>query len=228
LQPIATPQALGMAGWAAATFVFSTYLAQWYGTYGTASTLWPFILAFGGLGQFASAMWAFRARDTITTVMNTMWGSFWLALGLYWWVATSANTGEAYNIYSRIESYGIWQVPLAVFTWSACIASLFRDLSLTAILFLMATGSSLNIIGWFAPSETVVKVASYFWIVASICMWYRVTGHLLADSRKENMLPMYRQPGLGRKNRNQGPDNDNRTQWVAPYREPGVMQGSEW
>ena len=35
-----------------------------------------------GLAQFIAGIKGFEARDTLVTVVNTMWGSFWLAIGI--------------------------------------------------------------------------------------------------------------------------------------------------
>jgi succinate-acetate transporter protein len=35
-----------------------------------------------GLAQFIAGIKGFEARDTLVTVINTMWGAFWLAIGI--------------------------------------------------------------------------------------------------------------------------------------------------
>src|SRR5437763_8803883 len=82
LQPIAAPSILGLFGFAGSTFVVAANLAGWYGTSTSGQHLFPFALAFGGIAQFAAAMWAYRARDAIATAMHGMWGSFWIAYGI--------------------------------------------------------------------------------------------------------------------------------------------------
>ena len=43
-----------------------------------------------GLAQFIAGIKGFEARDTLVTVINTMWGSFWIAIGiLYAFVVSS-------------------------------------------------------------------------------------------------------------------------------------------
>jgi succinate-acetate transporter protein len=218
LQPIATPQALGLAAWASSTFIFSTYLADWYGNPATGPQLWPFILAFGGFGQFAAGMWSFRSRDTLSSVIHTMWGSYWLALGIYYaFTAFSLSTNPLPERWSNIESFAIWQVPLAAFTWAAAIASLFRDWTFMTITGTMAIGSTITIIGWFVPSTALIKIAAYFWIVSSVIMWYRVLVHFMTETTgKENLLPLHRHPN----------NKDHlRNGFTVPYREPGVISG---
>ena len=49
--------------------------------------------------------------------------------------------------------------------------SLFRDWYSMSTLALVATGSTLSVVGWFAPSEAVVKIAS-----VSYGTWYTLIG----------------------------------------------------
>ena len=44
--------------------------------------LFPFAAMFGGVAQFAAAMWSYRARDALATAMFGMFGSFWVAYGI--------------------------------------------------------------------------------------------------------------------------------------------------
>src|SRR5579862_5422831 len=76
LQPIAAPSILGLFGFAAATFMVSTYLAGWYHTANAPAYLFPFAAMFGGLAQFIAGLWCYRARDGIGTAMHGMWGAF--------------------------------------------------------------------------------------------------------------------------------------------------------
>src|SRR3954468_14976934 len=84
LQPIAAPSILGLFGFAGATFMVAANLAGWYGNTGSGVFLFPFAAVFGGVAQFAAALWGYRARDGIATAMHGMWGSFWMAYGILW------------------------------------------------------------------------------------------------------------------------------------------------
>ena len=72
LQPIAAPSILGLFGFAGATFIVGARLAGWYGTPASGEFLFPFAITFGGIAQFAAAMWAYRARDGLATAMHVL------------------------------------------------------------------------------------------------------------------------------------------------------------
>jgi uncharacterized protein len=84
LQPIAAPSILGLLGFAVATFMVAAHVAGWYGTPQTPTILAPFAAAFGGVAQFAAAMWSYKARDGVGTGMHGAWGSFWIGYGVLW------------------------------------------------------------------------------------------------------------------------------------------------
>jgi len=204
--------------------VFGSYLASWYGDDYTGNSFWPFLTFLGGVGQFAAGMWSFRGRDTLSSVIHTMWGSYWIATGVFYALRVPGNV--PISPYSNIDAFAIWQVPLAAFTWAACIATLFRDWTMMLILGTMATGSTLSVIGWFASSSGVIKAGAYLWLISSALMWYRVTAYFLTETtHKEHLLPLFRHPH-DRHGRNKNIEAGNH-EWVVPYREAGVVAG-EW
>lgn len=84
LKPIAPPAALGLAGFAGSTFVAASWIAQWWGSTSSPTIFFPFVGVFGGVAQFIAGLYGFSARDTLLTVVNTMWGSFWIAAAILW------------------------------------------------------------------------------------------------------------------------------------------------
>jgi hypothetical protein len=109
LQPIAPPAALGLAGFAASTWITSSYIANWWGNSESPTIFFPFVSnflrsrghdkrktasprfpcslsskvgIFGGLAQFIAGLFGYKARDSLVTVINTMWGAFWISIGI--------------------------------------------------------------------------------------------------------------------------------------------------
>jgi succinate-acetate transporter protein len=117
LQPIAPPAALGLAGFAGSTWITASWIANWWGSPDSPSIFFPFVAFFGGLAQFIAGLYGFHARDTLVSVINTMWGSFWISVGLlYLLVATKVL--PSHSIYTQFPELASWFVILAVFTWS--------------------------------------------------------------------------------------------------------------
>lgn len=82
LRPIAPPAALGLAGFSGSTFIGSMYIAEWWGNKESPIIFFPFVMLWGGLGQFIAGFFGYHARDTLATIVHVLWGSFWLSIGL--------------------------------------------------------------------------------------------------------------------------------------------------
>jgi len=200
LQPIAPPAALGLAGFAGSTWITSSYIANWWGNPESPTIFFPFVGLFGGLAQFIAGLYGFKARDTLVTVINTMWGSFWISIGvLYAFVAAGAL--EPHEVHTHFPELASWFVILCVFTWSGALAATARDIVLSVCLFSLAIGSTIACC-MFAyngrPITTAdtsasgdsltggvtmgMKAASYFWMLSALCAWWRVTVYLVEEA----------------------------------------------
>ncbi|KAI8816623.1 uncharacterized protein EV422DRAFT_544993 [Fimicolochytrium jonesii] len=193
LKPVAPPSALGLASYASAVFVTGTWLAAWYGDNTTPFMLWPFILCFGGFGQFGAGMWSFNARDTLATVFHTMWGSFWIAISLYLaFIHPQVDPALADGRYEYNDAWAIWMVPLSAITYVLTAAALFRDLVWAGTLFTLATGALFGVLGWFIHEPALVKLTGYLWIASSLFALYRVALFLFHEAvPQRDLLPRF-------------------------------------
>jgi len=214
LRPIAAPAALGLAGFAGATFITASWMARWWGDSASPGTFFPFVLFFGGLAQFVAAYKGFDARDTLTTVIHGLVGSFYLAFGLLFFDFTGAGA-SAVSFDSHNPEIASWFVVLTFFSYSAAFASFSRDLTTTAIWGFFAIGSTIGC-SLYASDATGVrsgmKAAAYFWLISAFLAWWRVTVFLVEESfgakgTTETFFPIFRTerektspllvPGLG-------------------------------
>ncbi|KAJ3009660.1 hypothetical protein HKX48_007813 [Thoreauomyces humboldtii] len=218
LTPIAAPSALGLAAFASSTFIVATWLASWYGNELTPFALWPFLLTFGGFGQFAAGMWSFNSRDTLATVFHTMWGAFWIAVSLSLAVIhPDAAVGGIVNRYAYNDAWAIWMVPLAILTYVLTAAATFRDLIWASSLFTLATGSLLGVLGWFISETAILKLMGYFWIVSSALATYRVALYVLHEANpKREVLPRFAH------SRHHAAQDKG---YASGFHEPGVVAG---
>lgn len=92
LRPIAPPAALGLAGFAGSTWIVASYIAQWWGDLSSPPIFFPFVMLWGGLAQFIAGLFGYHARDTLVTVINVLWGSFWLSLGVQQLLVVSSHS----------------------------------------------------------------------------------------------------------------------------------------
>ncbi|KAK8061519.1 hypothetical protein PG994_007885 [Apiospora phragmitis] len=187
-------RALGLAGFSGSTFIVASYIANWRGNAESPIIFFPFVGIFGGLAQFIAVLYGFQARDTLVTVINIMWGSFWMAIGiLYAFVAAKAL--EPHQVHTQFPELAIWFVVLCVFTWSCTLAATARDMVLTACLFSLAVGSTIACCmfaynggtgsasgdGLHGGVTRGMKAASYFWMLSALLAWLRVTVYLVEE-----------------------------------------------
>lgn len=90
LRPIAPPGALGLAGFAGSTWITASWIAAWWGSPDSPTVFFPFITFWGGLSQFIAGLHGYAARDALVTVINTMWGAFWMSTGLLYLLVVSS------------------------------------------------------------------------------------------------------------------------------------------
>lgn len=201
LQPVAAPSILGLFGFAGATFMVAGNLAGWYGNNATPLVLFPFVLVFGGLAQFLAGMWSYRARDGVATAMHGLWGSFWLAYGLYnVFVVTRllpplevTPTPAGTSAIGRTVQlgFGWWFIVLAAITFAGALAALARNLALSLVLMTLAAGSAILAIAWVTPySVGVQQAGGDVLAAAAVIAFYTATALMLESSFQRRILPV--------------------------------------
>jgi uncharacterized protein len=187
LQPVAAPSILGLFGFAGATFMVAANMAGWYGDSESALYVFPFAATFGGIAQFAAAMWAYRARDGIATAMHGMWGSFWLAFGLLWGLdAVGALTLPS----GTFPAFGYWFLVLAVITACGAAAATFENLSLTSVLATLAVGSAFAAVYFLAGGSGWKEASGWVLLASSWLAAYTATSMMLEGAAGRVILPL--------------------------------------
>jgi uncharacterized protein len=194
LQPIAAPSILGLFGLAGALMMVGAWQAGWYGNAATPVTLFPFVMAFGGLAQFLAAMWSYRARDGLATAVHGTWGSFWLAFGLMFVLlgfgAFPVLLAPAIGVSN--PGFGFWFVVLCVITALCAIAALAENLALSAMLWLLTFASAFTAAGFFAGSTWSMRVGGWLFVLAAIAALYVAAALMFEGGFGRSLLPIAR------------------------------------
>ncbi len=194
LQPVAAPSILGLYGFAGATFIVASNLAGWWGNGTSAQYLFPFAAFFGGMAQLLAGMWAYRARDGLATAMHGTWGAFWLGYGLlFLLVTTGALTVPA----GAFVALGYWFIVLAAITWAGAAAALYESVALTAVLTLLAAGSTFAAIGYTLGQSWAQTTAGWLFVCSAIVAWYVATAMMLQSTRGKAVLPVGKREPAG-------------------------------
>jgi succinate-acetate transporter protein len=187
LQPVAAPSILGLYGFAGATFIVASNLAGWWGDGTSAEYLFPFAAFFGGMAQLLAGMWAYRARDGLATAMHGTWGAFWLGYGLLFLLVT---TGALTLPAGAFVALGYWFIVLAAITWAGAAAAAYESVALTAVLALLAAGSTFAAIGYTLGESWALTTAGWLFVCSAIVAWYVATAMLLHSVRGREVLPL--------------------------------------
>jgi succinate-acetate transporter protein len=190
LQPYAAPSVLGLFGFASATFMVALHMTGVYGGSTTNYTLWPFAALFGGVAQFMAGMWAFRVRDTIATAMHGMWGSFWIAFGIFnllvmWGKIPDHPAGSVSD-----PAFAMWFWTLGAITAAGAFAAIAESIGVFSVLATLAAGSILFAIGLSAASVSTVKVAGWVLVASAILAYYTATAIMLLSGAGKVILPL--------------------------------------
>jgi succinate-acetate transporter protein len=192
LKPLAPPAALGLAGFAGSTWITASWIAGWWGSPSSPTVFFPFAAFWGGLAQFLAGLKGYPARDALVTVINVMWGSFWMSSGLLNLLVATGVLAD-HSIYEHFPELAAWFVVLCFFTWSGAIASAARDVVLCATLTTLAIGSTIAccLFAYGSGVEKGMKAAAYFWIISSILAWWRVTVYLIEEAYGQGTIPRF-------------------------------------
>ena len=121
LQPIAAPAVLGYFALGSALIIWGSWFAEGWGTQKDASTFFPFLLLFGGVGQLAAALWSYRARAAVSAALHGSWAAFFLGVAVIYLLATT-HTIVVPARGAEWQSLGQWLMYMAVITWTTAIA----------------------------------------------------------------------------------------------------------
>jgi uncharacterized protein len=190
LSPVAAPSVLGLYGFAAATFMVAANLAGWYGNESTPLILFPFALVVGGIAQFVAGLWAYRARDALATAMHGVWGSFWIAYGIYNLLVALAVLPSPSTSTVAATGFGFWFVVLAAITLVGAIAASAENIGLTSVLGALTAGSTLLAIALLGGFPAVQIAAGYVLVISALLAWYVSSAMLLEGTFKRPVLPI--------------------------------------
>lgn len=191
LQPIAAPSILGLFGFGAATFIVGANMAGWFGNMASGLYIAPFAAAFGGLAQLLAGMWAFKARDGLATAVHGMWGSFWIAYGiLYFLAAAGAIAAPA----AKTPALGFWFITLGVITWLCMWVSLGEYKSVAWVLGLLALGSCFEAAAFLTGSSGWRIAGGWILVASAIVAWYTATAIMAYTMYNKEKWPLGMRP----------------------------------
>ena len=160
----ADPGPLGLAGFAATTFVLSVINANLVSARGIGPVL-ALALAYGGIAQLLAGMWEFRTGNTFGAVAFSSYGAFWISFFVL------IRVVPATLVFPHALSLYLWA--WAIFTTYMFFASLRTTAAISLVFLLLAVTFILLAIGDMGSGHTsITHAGGYVGIATAVAAWY--------------------------------------------------------
>ncbi|HEX4701332.1 MAG TPA: acetate uptake transporter [Pseudonocardiaceae bacterium] len=183
-QTSADPGPLGLAGFAATTFVLMFVKVGIVDAAVVAAVL-PLALFYGGLGQLLAGLLEYRRGNTFGTTAFCTYGAFWLGFVFYvWFFAKDAGThaGTAAGMFELMFGIVTAYLTIAALRVSGAVLTVFVLLTLTFVVLA---------IGDLATSNGITKVGGVIGILTALAAFYTSAAIVINDTWKRVVLPTF-------------------------------------
>ncbi|MFJ6569559.1 acetate uptake transporter [Streptomyces sp. NPDC091292] len=188
---IADPGPLGLAAFAATTFVLSVFNAGLITDPRLSTVVLPMALFYGGLAQLLAGMWEFRKGNTFGATAFCSYAAFWLAYAAYArFVAGSLPLSTAH------QATGLFLLVWAIFTVYMTVAATRTTGAILAVLVTLSATFIVLCIGAFAQSADVTKAGGWLGLVTAVCAWYASFAGVTNATYRRSVVPVF--PNVGK------------------------------
>jgi succinate-acetate transporter protein len=186
---IADPAPLGLAAFAATTFVLSCFNAHLINA-SEEQVVLPLALFYGGLMQVLASMWEFRKGNTFGATAFGSYGAFWLSFAALVRFA-KLPPDHAY------QALGLYLLIWSIFTFYMTIAALRTTVALLAVFAVLTATFVVLTVGNFAQSTGTLKVGGWLGLVTAVLAWYASFAGVVNATWKQQVIPVLPLPGPG-------------------------------
>jgi succinate-acetate transporter protein len=181
---IADPGPLGLAGFAATTFVLSL-VNSGVVPKSVEPVVLPLALFYGGLAQLLAGMWEFRKNNTFGATAFGTYGAFWLAFAFYVWQFSSKIPETEAS-----TATGIFLLVFTIFTAYMAIASLRTTVALVAVFVLLFLTFLFLTIGELGGADGIGKFGGWLGLITAVLAWYASFAVVINSTFKKTVLPV--------------------------------------
>jgi succinate-acetate transporter protein len=177
---LADPAPLGLAGFAATTFVLG-FVGAGLVNAGVAAAVLPLALFYGGLAQLLAGVLEYRRGNTFGVTAFSTYGAFWLAFAFYnWFFKKPATPLSADALFFLVFAIVTAYLTIAAIRVSGAVLVVFVLLTLTFLLLA---------IGNFASSSGILHVGGYVGILTALAAFYTSAAGVVNSTWKRQILP---------------------------------------
>lgn len=184
---IADPGPLGLAGFAATTFMLSVINAGLLTDAVTGAVL-GLALFYGGIVQVGAGMWEFAKGNTFGAVAFSSYGGFWLS---YWYLVKEVLPGLDAPEPDVHHAVGVYLLVWTIFSaYMMIAASRVSGILLGVFVVLTLTFGALCI-GDLAGSVTFTRVGGWLGLITAILAWYASMAAVVNSTFGKTVLPTF-------------------------------------
>ena len=187
----ANPAPLGLAGFAATTFMLSMINANLVNHLALTGVL-GLAIAYGGIAQLIAGIWEFRTGNTFGAVAFCSYGAFWIS---FYFLVTVGLGGVPKGSVDSVIGLYLWT--WGIFTSLMFFASL-RTTGAVAIVFLLLAitfivlgiGNS-ALAGTLQTTNGTIKLGGWLGLATAIAAWYTAIAAVLESTYGRTVLPVF-------------------------------------
>jgi succinate-acetate transporter protein len=180
----ANPAPLGLAGFAATTFMLSMINANLV-NHNSLTGVLGLALAYGGIAQLIAGIWEFRTGNTFGATAFSSYGAFWLS---FWAFVEffekdvpKADAGHA---------IGLYLIAWGIFTTYMFVASLRTTAAIVTVFVLLAATFLLLGIGNAGGHSSIVHIGGWVGLATAVAAWYASFAAVTNSTFKRIVLPV--------------------------------------
>jgi len=187
---LGNPGPLGLAAFAATTFMLSTYNAGLLVST-TENIVLPMALWYGGAIQVAAGLWEYATNNTFGATAFCSYGAFWLSFATLskFWAPTGYASTQDIN-----SAVGIYLLSWTIFTAYMFIGSLRMSYSLVMVFGLLEITFALLTAGHFnlhpTDATNLIKAGGWFGLFTAFAAWYASAAVVINGSFGCQLLPV--------------------------------------
>lgn len=196
LRKFANPAPLGLASFAATTFLLSLFNLQTRGIK-TENLIVGMAFGYGGIVQVLAGMWEFACGNTFGATAFTSYGGFWISFGLVLHPGTGILSAYAAKTHELDNALGLYLISWFLFTSLMLLGSLRSSVALVALFFFLDITFLILAVGKFYPETTALpRTGGVFGLITAGIAFYLAAAGLLEAEDSFIKLPII---PLGRK-----------------------------
>lgn len=162
---IADPAPLGLAAFAATTFVLSVFNAGILSDKLEPAVL-PLALFYGGVVQLLAGMWEFRRGNTFGALAFSSYGGFWLAFAAYVKLIVDSLGPD------KGSATGLFLLAFVIFTGYMIVPALRTNVAVLLVFILLTLTFLVLSIASFSGVEIIGYLGGYVGLITALVAWY--------------------------------------------------------